>query len=104
MLLIVLPLSARRVLIYNASSAGSTVNVIDSTTNKVVQVIQSIELPHDVAFSADGSRVYISDEAEHMLDVVDQKTGKTIKKVPLSGIPNTLVASQGWKARFCRYP
>ena len=84
-LLIALPLPARRVFIYSASSAGSTVDVIDSATNKVVQVIESIELPHDVAFSADGSRVYISDEAENMLDVVDQKTGQIIKKVPLSG-------------------
>jgi YVTN family beta-propeller protein len=104
MLLIALPLPARRVFIYNASSAGSTVDVIDSATNKVVQKIESIELPHDVAFSADGSRVYISDEAENMLDVVDQKTGQIIKKVPLSGKPNTLVATKGWKARFCRYP
>jgi len=64
MLLIALPLPASKVLIYNASSAGSTVNVIDSATNKVVQVIESIELPHDVAFSPDGSRVYVSDEAE----------------------------------------
>lgn len=89
-----LPLTASRVLIYNASSAGSTVDVIDSATNKVVQVIESIELPHDVAFSADGSRVYISDEAEDMLDVMDQKTGQIIKKVPLSGKPNT---DAGWQ-------
>ena len=36
MLLLALPLLARRVFIYNASSAGSTVDVIDSATNKVV--------------------------------------------------------------------
>lgn len=100
MLLIALPLSARRVFIYNASSAGSTVDVIDSATNKVVQVIECIELPHDVAFSADGSRVYISDEAENMLDVVDQKTGQVIKKVPLSGKPNTLVATKDGRRVF----
>jgi YVTN family beta-propeller protein len=100
MLMIALPLPARRVLIYNASSAGSTVDVIDSATNKVVQKIESIELPHDVAFSADGSRVYISDEAEDMLDVVDQKTGEIIKKVPLSGKPNTLVATKDGRRVF----
>ena len=100
MLLIALPLPARRVFIYNASSAGSTVDVIDSATNKVVQKIESIELPHDVAFSADGRRVYISDEAENMLDVVDQKTGAIIKKVPLSGKPNTLVATKDGRRVF----
>jgi YVTN family beta-propeller protein len=93
MLLTALPLSAGRVLIYSVNTPGSTVDVIDSATNKVVQVIKSIELPHDVAFAADGSRVYISDESESVLDAVDQKTGEIIKKVPLSGHPNTLVAT-----------
>ena len=100
MLLTVLRVSAGSSLIYNVSSAGSIIDVIDPATNKVVQVIESIELPHDVAFAADGSRVYVSDEAEKTLDVLDQRSGEIIKKVPLSGIPNTLVASKDGKRVF----
>ena len=35
-----------------------------------------------------------------MLDVVDQKTGAIIKKVPLSGKPNTLVATKDGRRVF----
>jgi YVTN family beta-propeller protein len=94
MVLIALPLSARTVRVYIANFAGDTVDVIDPVTNKVVQVIEGIEMPHDVNFSPDGSRVYVSCEADNMLYVVDQRTGKTIKKVALSGTPNTIVVTQ----------
>ena len=70
MLLIAVPLSARTVRIYVANHAGDDIDVIDPVTNKVVQKIQGIEIPHGVDFSPDGSRVYVSDEAENTLDVV----------------------------------
>jgi len=91
---IALPSSAGTVRIYIADYAGATVDVIDPATNKVVQVIEGIELPHDVNFSHDGRRVYVSNEAENVLDVVDQKTGEIIKKVPLSGRPNTMTVTK----------
>src|ERR1700676_672840 len=91
---IAFPLSARTVRIYITNLAGDTVDVIDPETDKVVQVIGGIELPHDVNFSPDGRRVYISNESENVLDVVDQKTGEIIKKVPLSGRPNTIAVTK----------
>src|SRR5215472_13001084 len=50
--------SNSRSLIYVTNSAGGTVDVVDPTTNSVVQVIRGIELPHGINFSPDGSRVY----------------------------------------------
>jgi len=50
--------------------------------------------PTAVDFAPDGTRVYISNEADSTLDVVDRKTGKIVKKVPLSGHPNN-IASRG---------
>jgi len=83
-------------LVYVTNSAGNTVDVIDTVTNHVVQVIRDIELPHGVGFSADGSRVYISTEAEDMLDVVDRQSAAILKKIPLSGRPNNIaVTSDG---------
>ena len=86
--------TSRSALIYVTNSAGDTVNVIDPTSNKVVQVIQGIELPHGIAFSPDGKRVYISSESESVLDVVDRVSGEILKKVPLSAHPNNLTITK----------
>ena len=80
--------------IYITNSAGNTVDVIDSSTNQVVQVIRGIELPHGVTFSPDGKRVYISNESESMLDVVDRESAKIVEKVVLSGHPNNLTITK----------
>jgi YVTN family beta-propeller protein len=87
------PPVASSALVYVTNSAGSTVDVIDTSTNQVVQVIHDIELPHGVGFSADGSRVYVSTEAEDMLDVVDRKSAAILKKIPLSGRPNNIAVT-----------
>ena len=46
-------------LIYITNSAADTIDVVDATTNKVVQVIRGIELAHGINFSPDGTRVYV---------------------------------------------
>jgi YVTN family beta-propeller protein len=79
-----------KVLIYVTNSAGNTINVIDPVTNKVVQVIGGIELPHGIVFSPDGARIYVSNESESVLDVVDRRSGTILKKVSLSARPNNL--------------
>src|SRR6266850_7298133 len=90
-LLCTLPLTAsNRVVIVQTNSAGDNVHVIDPATNKVVGVIEGIEVNHGVGAAPDGSRIYISDEAESTLDVVDAKSLKVTKQIPLSGHPNNL--------------
>ena len=81
-------------LIYVTNSAGDTIDGIDPATNKVVQVIHGIELPHGIALSPDGARIYVSNEAESVLDVVDRKSGEIVSKVPLSGRPNNLTVTK----------
>ena len=68
--------------------------MIDPATNKVVQVIKGIEAAHGVGFAPDGSRVYVSNEADSTLDVFDRKSGKLIKKVPLSNRPNNIAVTK----------
>ncbi|MBV8165184.1 MAG: hypothetical protein JO021_00235, partial [Alphaproteobacteria bacterium] len=53
-----------------------------------------IEAPHGVTFSPDGARVYVSNEADSTLDVVDRKAGKVIHKVRLSGHPNNIAITK----------
>jgi YVTN family beta-propeller protein len=88
---------SRSVRIYVTNSADDTVDVIDASTNQVVQVMRGIELPHGIAFSPDGTRVYVSSESESVLDVVDRKTGEILQKIPLSGRPNNIAITKDGK-------
>ena len=100
MFLLALPLMAGSVRIYQTNSAGDVVDIIDPATNKVVMQIKDIEVPHGVSFSPDGTRAYISCEAENTVWFTDTKTGKLIGKVPLSGHPNNISTSKDGKRLF----
>src|SRR5579864_5337974 len=92
--LLALPLAASSVRIIQTNSAGDDVDVIDPATNKVVGVIDGIEVSHGAAAAPDGSRYYISNEAESTLDVVDRKTLKVTTRITLSGHPNNISISK----------
>jgi len=83
-----------KVVIVQTNSAGDNVHLIDPNTNKVVGEIEGIEVNHGAAVAPDGSRIYISDEAMSTLDVVDGKTLKVTRRVPLSGHPNNLAVGR----------
>jgi len=82
--------SDKKVRIIQTNSAGDNIHVIDPATNKVVGVINGIEVNHGAAIAPDGSRIYVSDEADSTLDVVDAKTFKVTNRIPLSGHPNNI--------------
>lgn len=92
--LLALPLAASTVRIIQTNSAGDAVSVIDPSTNKVVGTIHGIEVNHGAAAAPDGSRFYISDEADRTLDVVDAKTLDVTRRIPLSGHPNNISISK----------
>ena len=83
-----MPLAAGTALIYVTNRGGTTIDVIDAATNKVVHTIGNIESPEVVRFSPDGSRLYIPYRGANELLVMDRKSEKIIKRVPLSGWPN----------------
>jgi YVTN family beta-propeller protein len=93
-LLLALPLAASTVRIIQTNSAGDDVSIIDPTSNKVVGTIHGIEVNHGAASAPDGTRFYISDEAERTLDVVDAKTLDVIRRIPLTGHPNNISISK----------
>src|SRR5437868_892237 len=93
-LLLVLPLAAGTLRIIQTNSAGDNVHLIDPATNKVVGVIEGIEVNHGAAVAPDGSRLYISNEADNTLDYVDAKTLKVTNRVGLSGHPNNVAISK----------
>ncbi|HEY3823732.1 MAG TPA: cytochrome D1 domain-containing protein [Bryobacteraceae bacterium] len=99
-ILFALPLLATSVRVYQTNSAGDEVHVIDPATNKVVQTIKDIEVPHGVTFAPDGRRAYITCESETNVWAVDTKNGKVITKIPLSGHPNNLSVSKDGQRLF----
>jgi YVTN family beta-propeller protein len=98
--LLALPLAANTVRIYQTNSAGDAVDIIDPATNTVVLQVKDIEAPHGVAFSPDGSRAYISCEAENTLWATDTKTGHVLGKALLGGRPNNIAISKDGRRVF----
>src|SRR5947199_10440611 len=76
------------------SSAGGSVSLMNPATNKVVGEIKDIEANHGAAVAPDGSRLYVTNEADSTLDIADAKTLAVVKHVPLSGHPNNLSISK----------
>lgn len=87
----------RTVRILQTNAAGDNVHVIDPATNKVVGVIEDIEVPHGVSAAPDGKRVFVTNESMSTVDAIDPKTWKVEKRVPLSGRPNNLMVSKDSK-------
>jgi len=91
------PLSwADGVRVLQSNAAGDNIHVIDPATNKVVGTIEDIEVPHGLVISPDGAHVYVTNESLRTLDVVDSKSLKVSKRIPLTGRPNNVaVANNG---------
>src|SRR5258708_5723345 len=72
-------------------TGGGTTYASDAAPNKGVDTIGNIESPEVVRFSRDGRQLYIFSRAEpdkNFLIVMDRKSGKIVKQVPLSGWAN----------------
>jgi YVTN family beta-propeller protein len=89
---VVAPASAQtgRTMIVQTNSAGDSVMLIDPATDKIVAEIPDEEVVHGAVAAPDGSRMYLSVESTSTLDIVDMKTMKVIKRVPLTGRPNNV--------------
>ena len=95
LILVMLPLSTvlGQARIIQTNSRGDMVHIIDPTTQSVVAEIKGLPVNHGVAAAPDGSRLYITSEAKRALEVVDVKSLKTIKSIPLSGRPNNITVT-----------
>ena len=80
--------------IIQTNAAGDDTHLIDPATNLVVGVIRGVEIPHGVTTAPGGSRLYLSNESLHTLDVVDARSLAVQKRVPLSGRPNNVAISK----------
>jgi YVTN family beta-propeller protein len=86
--------TAGRAVIVQTNAAGDNIHLIDPATDSVVGEIKGIEVNHGAAAAPDGTRFYITNEADHTLDIVDGRSLKVIERVPLSDRPNNLSISR----------
>jgi len=97
-LLLATDASAQNVRIVQTNSRDTVIHLIDPATQTIVGQIDGIPIPHGVAASPDGSRLYVSSEARNTLDVVDSRTLEIVEEIPLSARPNNI--SIGLDGRF----
>jgi YVTN family beta-propeller protein len=97
LVLLAAPVAAKTVRVYISNQDGSSIDVIDASTNKVVQTIKGVVAPDGISITPDKTRGFIPDRNEKVLVVVDMKTGETIKKIPLSERPNLPAISRDGK-------
>ena len=77
--------------IIQTNGAGDQLHIIDPVTDNIIAEITGIEVSHGVAVAPDGSKLYVSNEADHTLDVVDARTLQVTKKIgPLTARPNNI--------------
>ena len=84
--------------IIQTNAAGDNSSIIDPVTNEIVGKITDIEIPHGIVGAPDGSQIYITNESLHSLDIVDARTLRVKRRIPLSGRPNNVgITSDGSK-------
>jgi YVTN family beta-propeller protein len=100
--LLIAPLAGQsgKVYIVQTNSAGDSVSLIDPGTDKVVTEVPEAEVIHGAAAAPDGSRLYLSDEALDTVDVVETKTMRITKRIPLTGRPNNLAINKNGKKAY----
>ena len=76
--------------ILQTNSRDTVIHMIDPVAQSVVGQIEGIPVAHGITSSPDGSRIYVSAEAETALKVIDTSTMEVIKSIPLSARPNNL--------------
>jgi YVTN family beta-propeller protein len=79
-----------RLRIIQTNFAGDSIHIINPVTNKIVGEIKGIEASHGIVVAPDGSRIYVSEEANNTVTVFDGKSLQVTKRIPLSGNPNLI--------------
>jgi len=82
------------------NSLGGSVHVIDPSTQRVVREIEGVPVNHGVQASADGTRIYVSSEAQSAVMVIDTNTWEIIKTIPVSARPNNIALTPDGKKLY----
>jgi len=81
------PNTANYPCVYVANGGGSTVSVIDATTNKVIGPVSVGKLPHGLAITPDNAFVYVAVRSGSTVAVIDTATG--VQSATVTGLTGT---------------
>src|SRR5690606_31991946 len=79
--------------IIQTNSASDLVHIIDPTTQQIVGVIEGVPHNHGAVLHADGEYYYFTNEHDNTVDVVDTRSLRIVKQIPLAATPNNLSGS-----------
>jgi YVTN family beta-propeller protein len=72
---------------YVANFGGSTVSVIDSSTNTVVDTIVVGPGPHSFAFNPSNNDMYVTISTSNTVSVIDSSTNEVVDTIPVGAFP-----------------
>ena len=100
--LCVAPVAAQngRAFIVQTNSAGDNVTLIDPLTDRIVAEINGVEVVHGAVGAPDGSKLYLSVESDDTVAVVDARTLRVTKSIPLTGHPNNIAIKKDGKKAY----
>jgi len=73
--------------IYCPSPPGSTVSVIDGSTNSVTNTIQVGQGPRGISVNPSINRVYVTNEFDRTVSVIDGSTNAVVNTIPVGSEP-----------------
>lgn len=71
--------SSRDLRVFVTNFAGDGISVIDLETMRVVSHVATGSKPHGVAIAPDGSEVYVSNEGDGSLSIIDPRKNAVLK-------------------------
>ena len=72
---------------YITNSGGTTVSVIDTSTNKITATVDIGSSPYGVAVNPAGTKVYVASDGSDTVSVIDTATNKITATVPIGSHP-----------------
>src|SRR5512137_423405 len=82
---------------YVPNEGSSDISVIDTATDKVTATLKFGQKPRGIAISADGTRLYLSDQTGNALVVVDTGKRAVIATIALGDSPEAIYLSPDGK-------
>jgi putative oxidoreductase len=92
--------ASAQVRIVQTNSQGDNIHLIDPATRRSSVRSKAVPVNHGAAAAPDGSRIYISSEAEQTLHVVDAKTLQDGQEDSVERPPQQHLGQQGWTPRL----
>ena len=86
--------------IVQTNSAGDNVSLIDPATDRIAAEVPDAEVIHGAASAPDGLHLYLTNESLQTMDVVDTRTLRITKRVPLTGGPNNIAIRKDGKRAY----